>query len=104
MRRGAAVSLAIGVGMLVMAGSSMASGEVNLFTLVLVIMVHREQRATVQRGLLETARALAVALDGELRGYIRTLEALADSEHLDSGDLRKFYDVAARARRHHPHR
>lgn len=75
---------------------------VVLFASLLVVMLHREQRATVQRGLRETARALAVALDGELRGSIRTLQALGDSEYLDAGNLPKFHEVAGRAREHHP--
>ena len=39
----------------------------------------------------DTARALTVAVDRELISSLSTLGALATSEHLDTGDLRRFY-------------
>jgi two-component system, sensor histidine kinase len=65
-------------------------------TAALTVMLAREERATAERGLADTTRALQVAVDAELSSSITTLEALATSEHLDQGDLRAFYDFCRR--------
>ena len=69
---------------------------VLLFAAVMVVMFSREQRKGVEDGLVDTARALSLAVDRELVASIKTLEGLATSEHLDQGDLRRFYDQAQR--------
>jgi PAS domain S-box-containing protein len=55
-------------------------------------------RTTAEHDLLETARAVALALDGHFEASIRSLRALAASEHLDKGDMRAFYREAIRTR------
>lgn len=72
-----------------------------IFAVVMVVLFGREQRRAVEEGLADTARALSLAIDRELLASIRTLEALATSEHLDSGELRKFYEQAKRVRAAH---
>lgn len=69
---------------------------VLLFSGVMVLAFARGEQATLELGLKQTARALAVALDQELLSSIRTLEALATSEDLDSGNLAHFYGEARR--------
>ncbi|MGH7265637.1 MAG: hybrid sensor histidine kinase/response regulator [Candidatus Rokuibacteriota bacterium] len=69
---------------------------VLLFSSAMVGLVAREEKAAVEDGLRHTTRALAMAVDRELTGSIRTLEALAASEHLDAGDLQAFYRQAGR--------
>ncbi|HUF94418.1 MAG TPA: cache domain-containing protein, partial [Candidatus Limnocylindria bacterium] len=74
-----------------------------IFSLVLVVRLHRSERAAIERGLQETARALAVALDAQLMTDIEALKTLGASEHLDHGDFRAFYALAARVKAQHPH-
>ncbi len=68
------------------------------FAVIIVLLLHGEQRQALERGLRDTSRALAVALDREVERSIAVLEALATSEHLDSGDLKKCYAQAQRVR------
>jgi PAS domain S-box-containing protein len=53
-------------------------------------------RTATEQNLLETARAVALALDAHFEASIRSLRALAASEHLDKGDLRAFHREAIR--------
>ncbi|WP_280153244.1 ATP-binding protein [Piscinibacter sp. XHJ-5] len=53
-----------------------------------------QQREQMERASLELSRALASAVDAELRGASYVLEALATSTSLDSGDMQSFYRVA----------
>jgi|GEM_PF-2225579 len=69
---------------------------VLIFAGVMLVQFSNQQRSAVENGLVDTARALSLAVDRELAVSIRTLEQLATSEHLDSGELRKFYDQASR--------
>ncbi len=60
-----------------------------------VVIIHGSNRyGTAENQLQDTSRAISLAIDRELLASIRALETLATSEHLDSGDLRKFYDQA----------
>ncbi|HEV7912595.1 MAG TPA: cache domain-containing protein, partial [Albitalea sp.] len=54
----------------------------------------QQQRDQTERASLELSRALATAVDGELRSVSHVLEALATSSTLDSGDMAAFYRVA----------
>jgi signal transduction histidine kinase/ActR/RegA family two-component response regulator len=54
----------------------------------------QQQREQTERASLELARALANAVDAELRGTSQVLEALATSAALDAGDMAAFYRVA----------
>jgi len=67
-----------------------------IFSTVMVFVFNKQQRAAVENSLLDTARALSLAIDREITASIHTLEALATSDDLDSGDLGKFYEQAAR--------
>jgi hypothetical protein len=60
----------------------------------------RRDYAQHRRGLLDTAQALALAVDRERAAAQAVLEALADSPLLDAADWRAFYDhsVATAAR------
>jgi len=73
-----------------------------IFAAVVAMFLERHQRAAVERGLRDTARALSVAVNRELTASISALETLATSEHLDGGKLRSFYDQAQRALKAHP--
>jgi PAS domain S-box-containing protein len=68
---------------------------VVLFAATLVGYNARLQRESVERGMRDTARALALALDRDIHDIKTAIESLASSRHLDPpGDLRRFYDEA----------
>ncbi|MBI3059200.1 MAG: hypothetical protein HYY81_07825, partial [Deltaproteobacteria bacterium] len=69
---------------------------VLIFAGVMIVVFGRQQQRLVENSLVDTARALSLAVDRELIAWVGTLETLATSEHLDSGDLKKFYDQAQR--------
>jgi signal transduction histidine kinase len=69
---------------------------VLIFAGVMIVAFGREQQRSVENGLLDTARALSLAVDRELLVWIGILETLASSEFLDSGDLKNFYNEALR--------
>ena len=69
---------------------------VLIFAGVMIVLLGKEQEKAQKDNLLDVARALSLAIDRELLASIRTLEALATSQHLDSGELRKFYEQAKR--------
>jgi signal transduction histidine kinase/ActR/RegA family two-component response regulator len=54
----------------------------------------QQQRVQTERASVELARALASAIDAELRGVRHVLDALATSSALDAGDVSLFYRVA----------
>jgi signal transduction histidine kinase len=66
------------------------------FAIVMVALFGSQQRALVEQRVRETARALAASVDQELRSSIATLEALATSRHLDTGDFGAFDEEARR--------
>jgi PAS domain S-box-containing protein len=66
------------------------------FAAIAVVAFDRQQRALVERGGVETARALMNALDRELEGTITTLRALATARSLERDDLAMFYEDARR--------
>src|SRR5262245_59338952 len=57
---------------------------VLLFATVLVVYRAREERAAIENGMRDTARALATAVDRELVSSITALRAFAASQHLES--------------------
>jgi signal transduction histidine kinase len=69
---------------------------VLIFAIIMVLLVEEQHRASLERSLRDTARALSVSVDLELTSSLSTLNALATSEHLDTGDLRAFYQQAQR--------
>ena len=66
------------------------------FSAATVVLVSSEQRHGFQRGATERTRALLTAIDTELKRSVAALEALAASEHLDTGDLAGFRSDARR--------
>jgi len=67
-----------------------------VFAVVVVVAYDRHQRAAVQRGWVETARALVSAVDRELIGATRVLQTLGTAQSLDRGDLATFHHGASR--------
>ena len=54
------------------------------------------QLAATERGMRETARAVALTVDKELETAITTLEALAETEYPDAADLSAFHAFCQR--------
>jgi hypothetical protein len=68
------------------------------FSAVVTAVFWRQQRIAFEQRFLERVRAMSVALDAELDGNIQVLQILARSQLLQAGDLRGFYERAARIR------
>ncbi len=60
------------------------------FSAIVVVAFGRQQRAEVERGVLETTRALMNAVDEGLHGSVSQLVSLAHARSLARGDLREF--------------
>src|SRR5712692_6731864 len=73
-----------------------------LFASIVIVLLAQQQRASVEREMRETAHTLALALDRELHASITALEALASSDYLDHGDLKRFYEQAQRVLKGRP--
>src|SRR5712692_7592494 len=73
-----------------------------LFASMVIVLLAQQQRASVEREMRETAHTLALALDRELHASITALEALASSDYLDHGDLKRFYEQAQRVLKGRP--
>jgi signal transduction histidine kinase/ActR/RegA family two-component response regulator len=69
--------------------------------LVSIVLVDLD-RHTIQRGAMERARAMMTAVDAELRGSLRTVEALTASAALQRDDLAAFHAEAERVLATHP--
>lgn len=67
-----------------------------VFSVVMVVLFTRQERATIERGARDTARALSLAVDRDLLRSMTALEALATSKELDAGELRGFVREAQR--------
>ena len=68
---------------------------VVIFSAVALHLLRNGERDAALRGLNETARASALLIDRELASSVAALEQLARSPHLESGDLRAFYQQAS---------
>ena len=66
------------------------------FAVLVSVMLLERDRATVQRAASDRARAMMIAVDAELRGSVKTLEAVAASAALAAGDLQAFHVEATR--------
>ncbi|HEX7180619.1 MAG TPA: sensor histidine kinase [Thermoanaerobaculia bacterium] len=73
-----------------------------VFAAVVVPRLSRQERAAVERRLMNSARLMATGVDREISGSIRALRVLAESERLDRGDLEGFHAEAERVRRTQP--
>src|SRR3972149_4301195 len=60
------------------------------FSVVMVFQVHRQARTATEAGLQETARALSVAVDQEVRASTAVLRVLAGSDNMQADDLKGF--------------
>ena len=69
---------------------------VLIFAGVMIVLYDRQQRAAVESQMIDTARALSLAVDREVAAWTSTLEALGSSGHLDSGNLSVFREEALR--------
>src|SRR5262249_40567927 len=67
-------------------------------TVVVLAMVLNAEREAARRGVRETARAVALAVDQELASAEAALRGLASSASLASDDLPRFYEQAMHAR------
>jgi PAS domain S-box-containing protein len=72
-----------------------ASVPLLVFATVLVVRAWHGERAALERGVLDTARALSLAVDRELDGSITSLQVLATSPHLTTATLDSFYAECA---------
>ena len=66
------------------------------FSVFMMVLFARQEQAERQRGLKDTARALALAIDQEIESSVTNLTALATSEPLDFGAVQEFRVVAGR--------
>ena len=73
-----------------------ALGPLLIFSVFMMILFARQEQDNRRRGLESTARALALAIDQEIKSSITNLEALATSEPLDVGAVKVFRAAAAR--------
>ncbi len=71
---------------------------VLILAVTVMFLVQRERRGSVERGLQEKARALAVAIDREFESSVTALNSLAATPFLDTPDLPAFYEQARRTR------
>lgn len=67
-----------------------------IVTTFIIYRSFTQERASLERDLVGTARALTQAVDAELNGARSALLVLAMSPYLASGDLAKFYEEAQR--------
>jgi PAS domain S-box-containing protein len=73
-----------------------------IFAVAMVVRSSQEERKTFRRGATERTLALMTAVDSRLHASVTSLEALATSDHIDSGDLQAFYEEATRVLRTQP--
>ncbi|MFY0568626.1 ATP-binding protein [Archangium lansingense] len=73
-----------------------------VFAAVVVFQLARLERKDAERRAVRSARSLAAAFEREMSGSIRTLQALAESSHLDRGELESFRAECERVRRTQP--
>ena len=74
-----------------------------VFSVAMVVRFDHDERTIFRQGATERTRALLTAVDTDLKSSITTLDALASSDDLDSGDLRSFHEEAQRVLQTQPH-
>ena len=67
-----------------------------VFAAVVIARFGQAQRSAVERGAVETARALTNAIDELLAGSVSALQTLSSVGSLQRGDLREFHTTARR--------
>jgi PAS domain S-box-containing protein len=73
-----------------------ATAPLLLFAGVTLFKISNDARVARDRGQVETARALALGIDGEVRSWKAALTSLAASDSLRPDRLAQFYDEARR--------
>ncbi len=73
-----------------------------VFSTAMVVRLSQADRGTFRQGAKERALALITAVDTELKGSVDTLQGLAASDHLDTGDLVSFREDAERLLKSQP--
>jgi signal transduction histidine kinase len=63
----------------------------------------RHQQEQAERSGLDLARAMSIAVEGELRRVVSVLQVLDDSLEVENEDLRSFHEHAKRVRAAHPY-
>jgi signal transduction histidine kinase/ActR/RegA family two-component response regulator len=69
-----------------------------VYSAAVLLLLRSEERQAFERGLLETSRALASAVDRELQIALTATRILSASDALRDGDLGRFYEIAREAR------
>src|SRR5437867_3418870 len=67
-----------------------------VFSVAMLRQAAEDQRAVLDQGMRNTASALSLAIDGEVKASQAILETLAASAYLDTGDLRAFYRLCTK--------
>jgi PAS domain S-box-containing protein len=67
------------------------------FSGVMLVLFNRQTREATEQGLVETARALSVAVDQQVLASLSVLRVLAASEHLQKGNVPEFERAARMA-------
>lgn len=67
-----------------------------VFGTTAVVLIGRRERAVFERGATERTLALLTAVDTELNSHVTSLQLLASSESLATGDVAEFRDDVAR--------
>ena len=75
---------------------------VVVFAAVVAFQLARSEREASERRVVRSARMLAESFDREMSGSIRALQALAESDHLDRGELEAFRADCERVLRTQP--
>jgi signal transduction histidine kinase len=75
-----------------------ASGLVPLAIMVAIALAYliRDRQEATQRSALALSRALATAVDAELRSTVAVLRALSQNDDLQRGGLQHFFDASAK--------
>jgi signal transduction histidine kinase/ActR/RegA family two-component response regulator len=66
------------------------------FAVAVSFVLVQQNRDEMRNATMDRARAMLTAVDAELRGSIKTLEGLATTKALETGDLEAFHAVAVR--------
>ena len=70
-----------------------------VLVVLLAVLVARHEQLAIEQGAVDRARAFMSAVDSELHGSVTTLEALAASSSLETGDVSGFHEQARRVLR-----
>ncbi|MFY0574822.1 cache domain-containing protein [Cystobacter fuscus] len=72
------------------------------FAAVVAFQLARVERGAIERRAVQSARALAESFEREMSGSIQALQALAESDRLDRGELESFQGESERVLRTQP--